>query len=447
MNRINDVFFYTMKLFAITIILYCILFSIFKLSVIPLSLLLISLQLLLIFIYRKFKPLAIFFVFVIPYTLVANFHFIDNDFPLQLGSHFEFDTEKYYIKTFIILALFWASFSLILPKLNVPIVIKDFLKFSKQPIIFYFSFIIQVLILFFGRSGNSIFESGGYGSADSTVSNLGGTAIFEYFLIFYPLSYLFSGGNKFKINLLLILSLTFCLKAISFGGRVEAIQCMLLIFLLHFDNKTTKLSKIFLYLFVPILFFILFGFIRAVPNATMSELFLMIKDNINLAGYTFFGNQIEVFYSSTRLIGLIDIGVINSIDRIEIFFYNILAILTPYSTLPIKANLALYMQDEYSAGGGGLLPIFFYVYLSYFGVVMIGIILGLAIRNLINNIYRCSNYFLIYIAMLMSTYPRWYAYSSNVIYKFCFYSVILFFLTNTILYFFNKRNMYYDFRN
>jgi hypothetical protein len=441
MHRVNVLSFLLMKVLSTIILVYCILILFFPLSIIPLSYILLTLQLLLIFVFRKFKPLAIFFVFVLPYTLVAYLHFIDNEFPLHLGMHLDFDYEKYYIKTFIILAIFWASFSMMLPKLKNAIVIKDSIKFINQPFVFYFSFTIQVLIFLFGRTGNSIFQSGGYGSSDSTVSNLGGTAIFEYFLIFYPLSFVFSGNNKLKINMLLILSLIYCIKAISFGGRVEALQCMLIIFLLHFDNATTSLRKIFIYSSFPILFFIIFGYIRAAPNASFNEIITMLKDNINLAGYSFFGNQIDVFYSSTRLYGLIDMGIINYIDRLQILFYNFLAIVTPYSLLPTKANMALFLQDQYTAGGGGLLPIFFYVYISYFGVIIIGLILGLFIRKLVKKISNCSNYFLIYMTMLMSTYPRWFAYSSNVIYKFCFYSVILFFITNSILYFFNKNKV------
>ncbi len=447
MYKINIFSYFLMKILSIIILLYCTLILFFSFSIIPLTYLLLFLQIILVFVYRKFKPLAILFVFIIPYTLVAHLHFLDKDFPLHLGNHLDFDNDIYYSKIFIILAVFWSSFSLILPKLKNEIVIKDAIRFINQPLIFYFTFIIQILIFLFGRTGNSIFQSGGYGSVDSTVSNLGGTAIFEYFLIFYPISFVFSGNNKIKINLLLILSVAYCIKAISFGGRVEALQCMLIIYVLHFDNSTTSLRKIFVLSFFPILFFILFGFIRAAPNATFYELIEMVQNNINIAGYTFFGNQIDVFYSSTRLYGLIDIGVINNIDRLQILLYNIFAFVTPYSLLPEKANMALLLQDQYSAGGGGLLPVFFYVYLSFFGVILIGLLLGLVIRKLINNISRCSNYFLIYITMLMSTYPRWYAYSSNVIYKFCFYSVFLFFLANMIINLFNKRIKFYDFRN
>lgn len=432
--------FYIIKLFSFFCFFYSTLFLFFEIPIQILSVFLIFLQVLLIYEYRKFKPLALLFVFVLPYSLVAYFHFFDNTFPLQLGQHLDFDNEKYYQNVFIILTLFWSTFALTLPKLNDNLIIRYLIKFKNQPLIFFTCFSLQLFILLFGRSGNNLFQSDGYGSADSTVSNLGGTAIFEYFLVLYPLSYVFSGNNRFKLNLLLVLSFFYCFKAISFGGRVEALQCILLIFILHVDNLKYSLFKILIYSILPITFFIVFGFIRAAPKSSIDEVFIIIRDNINLAGYTFLGNQIDVYYSSTRLFGLIDIGVINSLDRIQIFFYNIIAFVSPYSLLPTKANLALFLQDQYSAGGGGLLPLFFYVYLSYFGVILIAIVIGLLFRKIIIKTNLSSNYFLIYITMILATYPRWYAYSSNVFYKFCLYSIILLFILNVVIKIFYKKN-------
>jgi hypothetical protein len=254
-------------------------------------------------------------------------------------------------------------------------------------------------------------------------------------------TYIFSGRNKFRVFLLILLAVFYSLKAILFGGRVEFLQCILLIFILHFDNPNTSLFRILVVSFIPLVFFILFGFIRSAPDS-MFDVFNIVKENIQFAGYTFFGNQIDVYYSSTRLLGLIDINLISIIDRFEIFLYNIFAIISPYSLLPEKANLALYLQGDFSAGGGGLLPVFFYVYLSYFGVIIVGLIMGYLFYRAIKLNSKVSQYWVIYLIMILSTYPRWYAYSSNVIYKFCIYSLVIFGLLNfwlSIIYKINKK--------
>lgn len=432
-NSLKSFSFLTIKALALIILFKSIFISYFPFPIEILTTLLLLLQAGLVYEYRNFKPFALLLLFALPYTMVAFFHFNNNTFPLHLGSHTDFDNDTLYCKTFIILCVFWSFLTLILPKNIKPIVLNEYIVFKNQPLVYYILYIVQILILIFGRSGNTIFQSGGYGSADMETSNLGGTAIFEYFIVFYPITFIFSGKNRFRLFLLILLAAIYSLKAILFGGRVEFLQCILLVFILHIDSDKISLLRILFYSVFPILFFIFFGFIRSAPDMNGLEIFTLIKENLEFAGYTFFGNQIDVYYSSTRLYGLIDINVLTIGDRFSIFLYNILAIVTPYSLLPEKANLALYLQDVYSAGGGGLLPIYFYVYLSFPGVIAIGLLMGFLFSKVIKIGSSISSYWVIYLVLILSTFPRWYAYSSNVIYKFCFYSVIIFWIINLVI--------------
>ena len=108
------------------------------------------------------------------------------------------------------------------------------------------------LITIFGRSGNNIFDSGGYGSIGANVQNAGGLAIFEYFLVLFPIAYIYSGQNKKKLRLLLIMAVIYSLKGLLLGGRIEALQMLLMIFILYIDNKKLKLRKVIRLLIVPI---------------------------------------------------------------------------------------------------------------------------------------------------------------------------------------------------
>jgi hypothetical protein len=421
------------KILALTVLVFAVLVNFDLLQVSFLGNLLIILQIILVFEYKKFKPFALFLVFSIPYTLVAVIHFMDSSFPLHLGGHIDFDSDRFYIKTFVIISLFWSSLTLVLPEVKNSLVIREFLVFRYNNLVFYTLLSIELFIVIFGRSGDGILQSSGYGSVDSNTTNLGGTAIFEYFIVLYPIAYIFSGDNRFRVTLLISLALIYTSKAILLGGRVETLQCLLMFFLLHFDNHRISLFKLLTWSIPVISFFILFAFVRSSPDLNIFEIVSVIKENYQFAGYTFFGNQIDVFYSSTRLYGFVDFNILTTVDRIEIFLLNLLAVVVPYGYLPEKANLAAYLQDTYSAGGGGILPIFFYVYSSFFGVLFIGLILGTLIRKAIKMTYYTSSYWFVYIVLLFSTFPRWYAYSSNVLYKFCFYSVIVLWLINIFI--------------
>ncbi len=425
MKEVKHILFYAIKGLAVTVLAFCVMVYFNLAPVRALSVLLVILQFLLILEYRKFKPFAFFLIFILPYTLVAYWHFANPEFPLSLVEDLDFDKEVYHTGVFIILSVFWAVFVLLLPKIHRPVVLRNYINCDNRPMVFYFILIAQILILIFGRTGGTIFEAGGYATEASTTKNLGGTAIFEYFLVLYPIAFYFSGRNRIRILLLIAIAALYCLKAILLGGRIEMLQCLILVFILHFDNARTSLFKLILLALPFVVFFIAFGFFRSAPDLSFHELYNLVTENLKVAGYSFFGNQIDVYYSSSRLYGFCTDGILSISERLSIFLYNILAVVVPYSWLPPQANLAAYRQADYFSGGGGFIPIYFFVYLSYIGVLFLSIFIGTILRRIIKYPDRASIYLQIYVVMVLATYPRWYAYSANVIYKFCVYSVLL----------------------
>ena len=438
----KNVLYFFVKGLAFCILILCPLVKFGLAQIELLSIALVVLQILLIIEYRKFKPLAFLVLFTLPYTLVAHWYFSNPEFTLLVGSRTDFDNQFFYTGVFIIISIFWSIITIFLPKLKRPLVLKNYILVKKHPFIFYSILCLQVFIILFGRTGNTIFQSGGYGSEDANMSNLGGTAIFEYFLVLYPVAYFFSGREKRKIAFLLTVGALYSMKAVLFGGRVEMLQLLLLVFILHFDNIRTSLFKILIIAIPAVIFFILLGVLRGAPEIGIAGAFEVLKENFGLIKYTVFANHIDVYYSSTRLYGFCNIGILSDYERVKIFFYNVLAVVVPYGALPPEANLAAFKQDDYPAGGGGLVPVYFFIYLGYFGVIMIAIILGLFLRKIIKNTHSVSMYFLVYMIMILSTYPRWYAYSANVIYKFCLYAVIVLFFANMASRYLQKKNKY-----
>lgn len=427
MKQVNtNIIFYLSK-FISCLLIITLIFR--RLDILPVQFVsweLLALQLFLVFCYRKFKPLALFIIFAIPYTFVAHLHFLNPTFNLYTGFITDFTSEYYYIGVFEIISIFWIVIAFFLPKLCNDLILKNHFKVKDNPVIFYSLILIQLIIVLFGKTGDTIFESGGYSTVDSNVKSTGGLAIFEYFLVLYPVAYIYSGGLRKRIILLATVAIFYCIKAVLFGGRVEMLQFLLMAFILHFDSSSFSLKKIGIIALPFVVFFILFGgLFRGAPDMSLGSMITVLKENQEILTTLIFGNHIDVYYSSTRLYGFCEDGILSIFERGRIFLLNILAIFVPYSKLPPEADLAGFKKDEYFAGGGGLFPVYFFVYLSYFGVLMISSVVGVFFRKIILSPHKVSKYFLLYISMILSTFPRWYAYSANVFYKYCLYSVIV----------------------
>jgi hypothetical protein len=150
-----------------------------------------------------------------------------------------------------------------------------------------------------------------------------------------------------------------------------------------------------------------------------------INENTNL----YSSNEGEVFHSSARLIGLINLGYLDILDRIYSFFGFVLSIFVPSSFLPSSASLITFMKDEYNAGGGGLISIYFFCWAWYFGPIIIGLFI-VYFLNKVN--YSKNKYLVLYFFMICSTFPRWFAYNPIILFKICFWIIPLFFIFNKI---------------
>lgn len=389
-----------------------------------LSLSVVFLAVMLIVYTRKFKPLALFFIFTLPYIFITLPHFLGANFPLSLG-YTQFDKEGYYIHVEVIHSLFIATIALFLPYLKRQLIIKDILPIKDSPILFWSIVLGMLFIILFGKTGNNIFESGGYGSANAHVQSLGGLSIYEYFLVLSPVAYIFSGLKRSRLGVILVLMLIFSVKGLLFGGRIEALQAFLQIFILFFDKEKLKLRIVIIAAAIPAFMFMVFGFVRSSPDVGFSKMVQLVMQNLSTTSYLLLANHIDIYYSSARLYGFIQENIITFGERLYSLVLNIAAIVVPYDKLPAIANLAAFKQSSYPAGGGGLISAYFYVFLSYPGVIFIGLMFSLLIRKII---YHTTTYLLLYSIMVFTTYPRWFGYNPNALFKMSFYILPLYFL-------------------
>ena len=298
-------------------------------------------------------------------------------------------------------------------------------KYKKRDIYFKLCVFIQIFILLFGKTGDTILSTG-YGNVNSNVfSSFLGFSINEYYLIFLVIT-LFIYKPKKYIHMLNIL---FVVKNILYGGRVEALQIIFAYSI--FLNINFKSVKNLLIGFVLVVAFQVIGSIRhlglspeVISNA-LSDLSVFKLAFLQGATSTF----AEVIYSSSVMQGIVNDNLISLSLRLEMVTQHFFSYVFPYSFLNEKANISLFSQSISMGAGGGGLPSAYFYFIGGLPFVIIG---SLIYMNIFRKMHKSQNYIFNALGILMLiTIPRWLLYNHITFIKSSFYLLI-------ILYFFYK---------
>lgn len=369
---------------------------------------------LLIYQNRLNKPIAIFYIFVFTYFWVLVSYFFDGR---QITFHQDFRSEEYYNKGLFLFSFFLAFLAIFNNVNNQEAHISDRIHLKKNQLIFWFNILIFVIIIFKGKTGQNIFESGGYGKGVVHSSSIN-----EYSIIFFLVAYVFSGGARFKKSLLLLLGIAFCLKNILFGGRIEVIQLGLMIFILFFE-KRIKPFYFYLSIILGLAIFSAFSHIRSNPLLlTNFDLKAIVLGNSNAPIEA--SNQGDVFHSTVRMMAMVDTGIIGFFERIYAFILFLMSSVIPFSRLPALANLASYKANMFSTGGGGLIFGYFYVWFSLPGIVLIAYLLNKVLTVFLRSSHQVG---LMYAILVLCTFPRWFAYIPINLIKLCLVGAVYYF--------------------
>lgn len=303
-----------------------------------------------------------------------------------------------------------------------------FLKFSKQTIdktttilaesnatIFLVLVVLSLLFTTFGSSGQNIFQSGSYGEALDTRN---ASSLFGYSLIPLSLCFIYADTPR-RRKICYICIAYFCLKDVLFGGRVDTLQLLLILFFIRFQYQWSK-KKIVVLGAIGALFMVLWGAFRSDVNMNMMDLYLKVASSYFSSDSSIdfqAGNSAEVYYASVRIIYLIEEGLLDMGLRLQALFYFFLSAVVPYSFLPDVANLSSYLQKDYWSGGGGLGPVFFYAFAGLIGVFAF----TWFISHSLNQFHKrdLSKFARYYLILFLATTPRWYAYYPIQLIKFC----------------------------
>jgi hypothetical protein len=165
-----------------------------------------------------------------------------------------------------------------------------------------------------------------------------------------------------------------------------------------------------------------------IRDVSISDVFAFSASNTNK--YAAAGNnQTDVFYSSVRLISMKDMGTISGTESLQAFALFCGSIFVPYSSLPPLANWSTYLLSSFNALGGGLIFSYFYVYLSYFGVILIAYYVSIVFRK----IRESTNFYMLFYGLLVScTVIGWFAYGPITLFKLCLLGTCYIFGLKTI---------------
>jgi len=245
-------------------------------------------------------------------------------------------------------------------------------------------------------------------------------AFIDYSIIFLFLSFMFS-DKKYNF-IILMAGATYIFICLIYGYRLRMIQMGLIVFFLFFEKKIN--TKILFILLV----FIFFG-LKLVASMRGLDKAIDFQSLLGISGGVTISNQGGVFLNANMYIGLVNDGFITIQQRISTFFGNIVAIFYSQSALPASLNLSKLASQYFSIPGGGLISGYIYVWAGLYSSIPVGLFIAYLYSKLLLN-KRPSVYYVAYMVVIISVFPRWFAYSPIHFFKMSFYCVFLLFVFN-----------------
>lgn len=363
--------------------------------------------------FAKNTLLLFVFSFIFLYALPAKLFFFDK---ILLSIHNEDFTDETVSQVTLIFALFLIVINAFL-KISVTSR-KRIVKYKNNTIVFWILIIFSIAFIAVGKSGESLLSGYAYGQAEQSSSSLN-----EYVLILFLFAYIYSAGRKMNLNILCFLAFVYAIKNILYGGRIEIVMLTLMFFTLHLQY-VISFKKAVVFFFVGIWIMQILGTIRGNPQLLIEGDIVSILNPFtenNAVRIYQHSNEGDVYWASERMLLLMKDGELNVVDRVESATCFALSVFTPMSLLPEVTNLSNYKIDVRTTGGGGLAPVFFYVFGGFVGVVLLGVFVAFQLNSLEN---KNSMIRFVYVTLLITTLPRWFAYYPIHLIKFCLWGVL-----------------------
>ena len=263
---------------------------------------------------------------------------------------------------------------------------------KKDVVILYVLYMLLIPIFFLGFT---VPEVEGQRGTSSTA--------YEYSAILFMMFFYYSGKQKWHTRVGLLLVGMYSLQSFIFGGRIEAIQFILVAYIMLFMHKIS-MSKVMIAMGIM---FVLMSVVGVVRGELLSGNADIVSILTSLAKHGFaLDTAYAAYYASESFIYVIDKF---SIHEILTFFWAFVKSII-VGTDPDM--LLTSISSEYVAHyGGGLAPFYFYFYLGVVGIFFIAGITAFYL-NIVNNLKSESSGFLKCLSVwIVSTAFRWYLYT------------------------------------
>lgn len=236
------------------------------------------------------------------------------------------------------------------------------------------------------------------------------SALYEYSTILFIVAFYFVGDSKFAKSAVLSLLIVYAVQNLIYGGRVTALQLILVAFLFMF-NKRTRTSLLIVIVLVGFVFFLGFGMVR---TQIWDQGFFSVIDGFCLRLSN--GLAWDTAYSSWHTsITFIVFG--ESISGSEHLHYLLswLASIFLGGSIP-DSRLPIVTESYYLHFGGGFLPIYAWFYFGIVGIAFAAFAVSAIVYG-VNKIEKqvalFKNVLVLDLVYLVITVPRWYLYSPS----------------------------------
>lgn len=289
----------------------------------------------------------------------------------------------------------------------------------------YCYLLLLLLLLIFGFSRPSV--SGERGSPST---------FYEYSTIVFIVGFYFFKWDKVYKCFSSILLAMFALQNMFYGGRVTALQLLLLLFIVVYDGKKIPWSRLLPLFIVIFAAFSLIGTMRANARFTLANLVQSFLKSVQ-GGYVL-DTAYSAYYTSLTFV---EVEKFVDVKQRLIMFGSFSLSMFLGGSIVKNSNLAIFTQQYYKHYNGGVLPFFGQFYLGGVGVFLTGLLVSFYMNKMkhanskTDGLIRCA---LIYITI--ST-PRWYLYSPSSLVRGVFLLAVVYSITLLIIRHIETRKM------
>jgi len=262
----------------------------------------------------------------------------------------------------------------------------------KDTIIIYFLYFLLIPIFFLGFTVPEVEGQRGTSSP-----------IYEYSAILFILFFFYYGEQTWHKRFGLLLVGIFSLQSFIYGGRIEAIQFILVAYVMLYMHKISMFKVM---IGMGIMFFLMsvIGYVRGEllsGNADIGAIFSSLAST----GFAL-DTAYSAYYTSESFVYSMDKY---SFQEILIFFVEFIKSII-ISSDP-NMHLTAISSNHVMHYGGGLLPFYFYFYLGVIGVVLAGLLAAFYLNKVIKLEESSSGYLKCLSIWVVCTAFRWYLYT------------------------------------